>query len=64
MRSSTRTVRARTAGILQVFFGKVDGELKVAAKDAAVAADAAGADAEEALPDRRVVELEIELRSV
>jgi hypothetical protein len=58
MRSSTRTVRARTAGILQVFFGKVDGELKVAAASAAEAADAASADAKPALPNRPVIELE------
>lgn len=49
---------------LQVFFGEIDGELEVAAMDAAVGSDAASADAEQALPDRCIVELKVELRSV
>lgn len=50
--------------LLQVFLGKVDSELKVAAMHAAEAADAASADAEQALPHRSVIEIEIEVRPV
>jgi len=49
---------------VEVFFGKVHGELKMSAMDASKGPDAAGADAEQALPNRRIVELEIDLRTV